>query len=148
MSERLFKWPEGKDSYYAHPNPDGDPEACGLTKIGEVAEDDLSYEFDYIIAVRDTATGRVFMAHDAGCSCPTPFENVAGLGDMTEVRNVEEARVFIGANNSDRSYREPPGMKYKLADINALLEKIEAALKLAVQDAAVEPTDPHARRTA
>lgn len=36
-----------------------------------------SYEFDTLVFWR-TETGEIFMAHDTGCSCPTPFDEYKG----------------------------------------------------------------------
>jgi len=40
-------------------------------------EQDLGYEFD-ILCFWATADGKIYTAHDSGCSCPTPFEDYMG----------------------------------------------------------------------
>ncbi len=40
-----------------------------------------SYDFDTHVVFKHS-DGRMFYVHDAGCSCPYPFENVDGLEDM------------------------------------------------------------------
>lgn len=58
-----------------------DPEKFGLTLIGEVDFSDGNYCFDYTAAWR-TGDGSLVYADDAGCSCPSPFEDTS-VGDMT-----------------------------------------------------------------
>jgi hypothetical protein len=41
-----------------------------------------SYEFDIFAVWRD-ANGDLYYATDAGCSCPSPFENYTSLADLT-----------------------------------------------------------------
>jgi hypothetical protein len=38
-------------------------------------EDDLGYEYNILLVIKHKPTGRLFFAADAGCSCPTPFED-------------------------------------------------------------------------
>lgn len=37
---------------------------------------DLAYEFDEVIVFRHKFFGGLIIAHDSGCSCPTPFEDM------------------------------------------------------------------------
>lgn len=64
-------------------NPYYNPEACGL-KIIRIDERDVSYSFDIVMLWEDLKTGKWYWAHDAGCSCPSPFEDFLGLGDLNE----------------------------------------------------------------
>lgn len=59
------------------------PERHGLTIVDEL-EFGGPYEFDTRIVFKHT-DGRVFYAHDSGCSCPIPFEGVNGLQDMEQI---------------------------------------------------------------
>lgn len=43
-----------------------------------------SYEFDTILVVRDP-DGALWAAHDSGCSCPTPFEDIEWPKDWTAI---------------------------------------------------------------
>ena len=47
----------------------------GLTRVGELDEPNLSYEYNMLIVLQHTPSGRLFWAKDSGCSCPTPFED-------------------------------------------------------------------------
>lgn len=98
-------------------NPYYYPGACGLELLA-TAEADLSYEFDYVCLWRDLASGRYFMAKDSGCSCPTPFEDVRSVSDLTEVTTRKEAKNFLVSASSD----------YTPSSMLALLTKIEEML--------------------
>lgn len=50
------------------------PEKFGLHVVGE-AEAGTGYDFDAFVVWR-TETGDYLWADDAGCSCPTPFDDV------------------------------------------------------------------------
>jgi hypothetical protein len=56
------------------------PEELGLTFIDEI---DLGeqYEFDIHVVFKD-GDGKLYYAHDSGCSCPVPFEGYHGLQDL------------------------------------------------------------------
>lgn len=75
---------------------------------------DEAYAFDLVLAVKESSTGKVFLAQDSGCSCPVPFEDHVWPTDFTEVRSEGEARRFVdthypaGIKNSYyRRQREP-----------------------------------------
>lgn len=100
----------GKNVYY-------DPAACGLELVA-VLDADLSYEFDIMLAVK--SEDGVYLAHDVGCSCPTPFEDVRSLGDMTLVRTGPEVEAFVKANESYRPW--------SVDEVRDFVRKVEAVL--------------------
>jgi len=63
------------------------PEKCGLETVATLDED-LSYEFNTLLVVKDKYSGKLFFASDAGCSCPTPFEDYYFKG--ADNNNLEE----------------------------------------------------------
>lgn len=87
---RTFEWNDGKD-HYRPPNPYYEPEACGLELLLEFDEPNLSYEYNTLLFFKDLETGDIYCVEDSGCSCPTPFENVRSLADMTLVSNADDA---------------------------------------------------------
>ena|SRR6266487_1360075 len=93
------------------------PDKCGLTLIAKV-EEALSWEYDMVIAVRDNESDKLYVVHDSGCSCPTPFEDVSSFSDMTEIRSVADAQSFVNSYKS-----------YDVADKLAFFRKIQEALK-------------------
>ena len=56
--------------------------------IGDVQWGYADYEFDLTAVFQHKPTGRLFLAHDSGCSCPIPFE------DMTEEDATEITRLY------------------------------------------------------
>lgn len=77
----------GSEIYY-------DPQDHGLEIVAQHDFSDGSYCFDYRIVWREKATGRLLTARDAGCSCPSPFEDtsLADLAEFSESALVAEAR--------------------------------------------------------
>jgi hypothetical protein len=57
------------------------PENCGLTIVGSLDEHDLSYEFNTLLVVEATQSGKLYWARSSGCSCPTPFEEYFYVSD-------------------------------------------------------------------
>lgn len=71
-------------------NPYHNPANCGL-EILAVAEDDEPWQFDLLVLWRDLDSGRFFVGADSGCSCPSPFEDVRSVADLSEVRTQDDA---------------------------------------------------------
>jgi hypothetical protein len=81
-------------------NPHYSPEACGLKQLFD-QDNGGSYEFDMFLLFLDVATGKFYAAKDSGCSCPTPFEDVRGLEDMTPVETwTDLKRIYLEWNNN------------------------------------------------
>lgn len=114
MSERVFGGYEHNVYYH--------PEAGRLTLIGELDDENLSYEFDTLIVVRDDTTGDLYAVADSGCSCPTPFEDVRSFSDMTPIKTLDDVKTFVKAHESD--YRE----KWTSEQRQALYRKVRKAL--------------------
>ncbi len=53
-------------------------------------EPDLGYEYNKVILFADLETGKQWFAHDSGCSCPIPFEDVKSEYDMTPFEGHEQ----------------------------------------------------------
>jgi len=58
------------------------PELSGL-KIFEDLDTAGSYEFDIFLILED-ALGMLYYCSDSGCSCPTPFEDVTEVMEITK----------------------------------------------------------------
>lgn len=56
------------------------PKKHGLTPFDEV-ETAGGYEFDTTVIWQDN-DGKLYWAHDSGCSCPTPFEDFNSIKDL------------------------------------------------------------------
>jgi hypothetical protein len=87
-------------------NPYYDPEKCGF-KLALIFDDNtLSYEYDTTIFLEEIETGKIYAAHNAGCSCPTPFEDYHKLSDLTACPNVKAAIEFFNENNPGQDITE------------------------------------------
>jgi len=63
-----------------------DEEKLGLTEFWDIDDVDACYSFD-ITRVWKHQDGTLYWAYDCGCSCPSPFEDVQSLNDLTPLRN-------------------------------------------------------------
>jgi len=128
IQDRVFAWPaDDKNAYhYGRPNPASEPKSCGLEIIDQLDEDDLSYEYNTIIAWRDTETGRVYVAQDSGCSCPTPFETFEKLSDLTLIAHASDAQDFVRTVNTENYDGSPT---FPLRDVFRFISKIDAVLR-------------------
>src|SRR5690242_14872274 len=62
-------------------NPYDEPEKFNLTPIADIELNEPNYSFDIRVVWRHK-DGRIFTARDAGCSCPSPFEDYHSLLDL------------------------------------------------------------------
>jgi hypothetical protein len=96
------------------------PGECGMELLATL-DAELSYEFEIVILLRDRE-GSLFAAYDAGCSCPTPFEDVRGLGDLTPVRSEDDLASIIKS-------REGEYFSWDSGDKQDFMRKAREALK-------------------
>jgi hypothetical protein len=110
------------------------PEDSGLVPIDQLDEPNLSYEYNILIALQHTDSGRCYYVQDSGCSCPVPFDNFFFRGpDDTNLDEVQlhnfssfEAEVKSFATGS---YRDENGIAQHERD--KMLDTVKAALKKA-----------------
>lgn len=65
---------------YGTPDPYYQPEKFGLT-ITESEDRGGAWEFDMFVIWQDEE-GHAYWGQDAGCSCPSPFENVTNIDQL------------------------------------------------------------------
>lgn len=65
------------------------PENYGFKQIGQIDWSSGSYEFDLTTVWQHLATGKFYMADDSGCSCPSPYESVDSIDDLTEIAKLQ-----------------------------------------------------------
>jgi len=90
-----------------------------LTSIGFAALDDEPWEY-YDVGVWQDEEG-YYLATDAGCSCPIPFENYAFVDELTGPLTAEQAReevmnLYRGSGKEGNTYVEK--------SVFALIERI------------------------
>ncbi len=79
------------------------PEKYGLEPVGAIDWNDEPYEFD-MTAVWKDERDRYYYASDAGCSCPTPFEDFHSLSDLNGPYSKSEAKASVTRLLDDRSF--------------------------------------------
>jgi len=99
------------------------PEKLGFTLVASL-EDDEPYQYDTVIVVRQDASGKLFAAHDSGCSCPTPFEEVRSLDKLTPIRSVADVQAFVKAHGGDERYKG-----WTAENVMAFYGKVQEALR-------------------
>lgn len=107
-------------------NPYYHPEKVGLEIVALLEDADANYSFDTVLVVRDTQgtlSGPFYAAHDSGCSCPTPFEDLREIGDFTPIRCVEDLKRFVESHESS-TYRD----KWPRTQRATFYRKVDAAL--------------------
>ena len=72
-------------------------------------EENEPYEYNTAVVWIDNETGQLFAAHDAGCSCPEPFERYGSLSDLTPIRSEEDFDALVRQNTSSYSSAWKPG---------------------------------------
>lgn len=95
-----------------------EPEKHGLEVVAEIDFSDRSYQFDTRVVWRHKETGVLYTGRDAGCSCPSPFEDYHDLASL-EVVNLESLRQEV---ESETTYTTIP-------ERVAFLDAVKAALK-------------------
>lgn len=92
----------------------------GLTGIAEAYMSEPCWSFDLVGAWKD-ANGGIYISTDAGCSCPTPWENHGQMDDftgpLTKAQAIEEA-TSLWKGDSDFGY-DPAAFARFIAKINA-----------------------------
>ena len=88
-----------------------------LEHLVTLSDPNASYDFSDVILVKDTSDGKLYAAHDSGCSCPSPFESHTFPTDFTEIRSVED---FLNFMNSVEY------TKYDQRDIDSAIELVKA----------------------
>lgn len=73
-----------------------DPKDFGLEIFEAIDDDHASYSYDMFVIWKRLEDGRLFYGTDGGCSCPTPFEDMA-VGDLTPVTTIEALDAAIEA---------------------------------------------------
>lgn len=76
------------------------PEHYGLKTIGDIEWDHESWQFNMTVILRGN-DGQWYYAEDSGCSCPSPFENVTSMDDLTKV-TVDELIKYLTDRRDER----------------------------------------------
>ena len=77
-------------------NPHYNPEKLNLEQLQ--FDDNGGYDFD-MLCFWATETGQIYSAKDAGCSCPTPFEDYEGIDQKSVLQQLERIGSLEQAEN-------------------------------------------------
>lgn len=83
-------------------NPYYKPEHFGLEIVASIDVYEPNYDFDIRVVWFHSETGVFYTARDAGCSCPSPFEDYHGLEqlDVLDEGMLEAIRSELEAANT------------------------------------------------
>lgn len=81
----------------------------GLKLLGELDQQDLSYEFNKIGVFRHAETGRLFWANTSGCSCPGDYHEFDW--DGPDRNNLRELRAGTVQDFKDAVMAFPASME-------------------------------------
>ncbi len=87
-------------------NPYYSPEDLGLTQIVFGDDPNACYSFDMFVVWQEDATGDLYYGTDAGCSCPSPFEWVNSLADLTKYTDWDTFVTDVEAWGNGLSYSD------------------------------------------
>ncbi len=78
------------------------PEDANLTLVASHELDEEPYNFNLVCVWKHNETGEYYWGADAGCSCPSPFEDFHSASDLEPLRNPDPvvSRVQRCANKS------------------------------------------------
>lgn len=99
------------------------PEKYGLRTIGEVEWRDYSYEFDLTVVWQDINTGHLFTADDAGCSCPSPFDDI-GLNDLTPLADWSAVNHHLLTRLTNERYDDTGERERAVAQIAEIVQRL------------------------
>lgn len=98
-----------------------------LEHIYTINNPSACYDFSDVLVVKDTRDGKFYVAHDSGCSCPSPFESHTFPTDFTEIR--AEADLYNFVNGVLYTQYAPADIQaYAPADIQAAVEAFKSRL--------------------
>ena len=88
---------------YSTPDLYYQPEKFGLEVIGVIGDPEASYSFDDLVVWNHAETKRLYWAEDAGCSCPSPFEDYTSL-DMAEAVPYDDTKKLAELETAIRNH--------------------------------------------
>lgn len=83
-------------------NPIYNADKFGFEIVANWDAYDPDYDFDIILILKKD--GKLWLASDSGCSCPTPFEDHTFPSDFTQIRSWDEAKAEIDARFPQQTY--------------------------------------------
>lgn len=104
------------------------PEAFGLEIVTSIDDPDACYSFDMLVVWRN-AEGELFYSDDSGCSCPSPFEAIRSVDDLTRFTKFREIQEVANQWAVNLNYRDDPDTARTLQALtHELLMKVDPLL--------------------
>lgn len=104
------------------------PEKFDLAPLAELELSEPDYSFDTLVVWRHTKTGRLYWAHDSGCSCPSPFEDYTSIDMLNELVPANFGDVLTMVEDAMRPDRYSRGAN--LGEAQNFLRVVRAALEV------------------
>src|SRR3990167_8151544 len=105
------------------------PEKWRLTILGSL-DAGGGDDFDTFVSWIDDF-GNIYYAADSGCSCPTPFENIKSMADLTRVENAEGLRQAARAWALEPDWEGQIDSSSRMTENPGLLDQIETMVRKA-----------------
>ena len=119
-----------------------DADQFGLSVVAELEDPAACDSFDTVIVWKD-AQGNYFWDHDSGCSCPTPFEDINSVADLSPLTQdtweaflqfvVEDWVRESWSEDHKPSYRQEAAVKFLNEVSTDILTNIVVALTDAIK---------------
>ena len=121
--------PPPTESYFDNSNIYYHPEKWRLTALGSL-EAGGSWQFDTFVSWIDDS-GNIYYATDSGCSCPTPFEDIKSMAQLTRVENAEGLRQAARAWAVTPDWEGQDEPSSRMRNEPGLLDQIETMVRKA-----------------
>ncbi len=105
------------------------PEKFGLEIVANIDWENEAYSFNQTVVWRDIKTGQMYMAHDSGCSCPSPFESIKSVNDLEKLDSISQIIYLIKEKEEDKN-REYYSNRSTKADTDKFMNDILKAMSL------------------
>lgn len=99
------------------------PETFGLQVVGEMEWSEPCYDFDMTVVWKD-GDGVYYWASDAGCSCPSPFQNytsISALESGTKYQAIKYIQTKLSEYGNEYSWHD---ITYAETQAAKLIEKV------------------------
>lgn len=91
------------------------PEEYGLEIVEALQDPRASYSFDMFVIWIKPKTGTLYYSADNGCSCPSPYEDIHSIEELTELKDMK------AFENDLRSWAKP---YYDAQSLQNIIDKV------------------------
>lgn len=109
---------------YSTPDAYNQPDKFGLQVIGTVQWEEDNYSFDLTAVFKDEH-GNLYWADDAGCSCPSPFEDYTSV-DKLETGTPEQLQAHLSERLAGTSWKGDTWTPAPASAVAEIMAKVRA----------------------